>query len=239
MALPVRWRELVPTAEVSQWVGILSGSFLAFYAFIGFEDMVNIAEEVEQPRRSLPIALLVGVVITTVLYVGFSVVAVMAVPPSILEASATPVSRLVSGRGGLATTAVGLVSILAGVNGALVQIVMASRVAYGMASRGQAPHWLGRVHTRTRTPVLATGVVTIAIGLLAVVFPLTLLARTTSAVILVIFTLVNLSLWRIKRADPDLEGRGPRLPTWLPLVSACTCLAVLCFQGWMLVAGPG
>lgn len=237
--LPARWPELVPAANADQWIGIFSGSFLAFYAFIGFEDMVNIAEEVEDPRRSLPIALLVGVTVTTILYVGFSLVAVLTVSPTELAASASPVSLLVSRFGGFATTAVGLVSILAGINGALVQIVMASRVAYGMARRGQAPEWLGRVHVRTRTPVLATSVIMVAIGLLAVLFPLAQLARATSGIILVIFVLINLSLWRIKRVDPDLQGRGPRLPTWLPLVSACTCAAVLLIQAWTLLEGSG
>ena len=92
---------------------------------------------------------------------------------------------------------------------------------------------------RTRTPVLATSVIMVAIGLLAVLFPLAMLARATSGIILVIFVLINLSLWRIKRVDPDLQGRGPRLPTWLPLVSACTCAAVLLIQGWTLLEGSG
>ena len=144
-----------------------------------------------------------------------------------------------AGRVGFATTAVGVVSLLTGINGALVQIVMASRVAYGMARRKQAPRWLGRVDARTQTPVAATILMTVIIGLLAVLFPLTTLARTTSSVILVIFSLVNLSLWRIKQTNPDRDGLGPRLPGWLPLVGASSCVAVLLFQGWTLLQGLG
>ena len=235
--LPARWPELLPDANAARWVGVFSGSFLAFYAFIGFEDMVNIAEEVDDPRRALPIALLVGVAVTTILYVAFSLVAVLAVPPGELAASASPVSLLVSDYGAAATTAVGLVSIAAGINGALVQVVMASRVAYGMARRDQAPRWFGIVHPTTRTPLLGTVLITIAVALLAIAFPLTLLAQTTSAVILAVFALVNLSLWRVKRVDPDLQGRGPRLPLWLPWVGAWACVAVLLFQGWMVLSG--
>ena len=238
-SLPARWPELIPAMDGTQWVGVFSGSFLAFYAFIGFEDMVNIAEEVNDPRQNLPVALLVSVVVTTLLYIGVSVVAVLAVPPSDLAASTSPISLLVSDAGRAATVAIGVVSLLAGLNGALVQIVMASRVAYGMARRDQAPDWLGWVNARTRTPVAATVLMTVITGVLAVCFPLTSLARATSTIILVIFSLVNLSLWRIKQTDPDPHGRGPRLPAWLPLSGACACVTVLLFQGWTLLAGLG
>jgi APA family basic amino acid/polyamine antiporter len=80
---------------------------------------------------------------------------------------------------------------------------------------------------------------TVVIGLLALMFPLATLARTTSSIILVIFSLVNLSLWRIKQTNPDPHGRGPRLPGWLPLIGAASCVAVLLFQGWTLLEGLG
>ena len=237
--LPARWPELVPAADVDVWVGIFGGSFLAFYAFIGFEDLVNIAEEVKEPHRALPIALFAGVIGTTALYMWVATVAVLAVPPAELAASSSPVALLVRDQGAFATTGVGVVSVLTGVNGALVQIVMASRVAYGMARRGQAPPIFGVVHPWTRTPVISTALMTVIIGLLALFFPLTTLARSTSTVILVVFTLVNLSLWRIKQTAPDLTGRGPRFPGWLPVVGAITCAGVLAFQGWTLLTPMG
>ena len=236
-ALPTRWPELLPVMTSDAWVGVFSGSFLAFYAFIGFEDLVNLAEEVRRPHRALPIALFVGVTATTLLYIGVSTIAVLAIPPTELAASASPVALLVRDYGPPAMTTLGVVSILAGVNGALVQIIMAARVAYGMARRGQAPARLGDVHPRTRTPVVATALMTLVIGVLACVFPLATLARTTSAVILVIFALVNLALWRVKQMNPDRDGPGPRLPAGLPLLGASVCVGVLLFQGWTVLAG--
>ena len=235
LSLPERWPELVPTMGPASWVGVSSGMFLAFYAFIGFEDLVNLAEEVERPRRNLPIALLAGVVITTLLYVWVSLVAVLTVTPGELAASNTPVARIVSSQGAGVVTTLGVVSMLAGVNGALVQIIMAARVVYGMAKQDQVPRWLGRVHPRTRTPLVATAIMTGVIALLALFFPLTTHARATSAIILVVFTLVNLALWRVKHADPDPDGPGFRLPRPWPLVAALACVAVIAFQLWMLL----
>jgi amino acid transporter len=231
--LPERLPELLPPMTPDLWTGIFSGAFLGFYAFIGFEDMVNMAEEVTDVRRTLPIAIFVAVLAASVLYVCVSLVAVLAVPPSELALSNTPVAAIVNNQGWYAVTGLGIVSLLTGVNGALVQIIMASRVAYGMAARQQAPAWLGTINPRTRTPVLATAVMASAILILALFLPLATLARTTSSIILVVFATVNLALWRIKRRDPDENGDGPRLPLWMPLVGFGTCVLVLMFQSWL------
>lgn len=230
-----RLPELLPQSHAAAWTGIGSGVFLAFYAFLGFEDMVNMAEEVRQPKRNLPIAIFISVVATTLLYVCVGATAVLAIPVDELAASRTPVARMVSSRGPYATTGFGIVSLLTGVNGALVQIIMSARVAYGLGARNLAPHWLARVHPRTRTPLVATLLLTGVTALLALYFPLTTLARATSSIILVIFATVNLALWRVKVVDPDPGGEGPRFPVWLPIVGACSCVGILMFQGWTML----
>jgi amino acid transporter len=235
LGLGARWLETLPSVDAAQWTGVFSGAFLAFYAFIGFEDMVNIAEEVKRPRRTLPIAILTSVVATTVLYVWIGLVAVLSVPPADLAGSNTPIAEIVRDHG-VSSTGIGVVSLLTGVNGALVQIVMAARVAYGMAARGQAPAVLGRVQSTTRTPLVATALMTGVIAVLALFFPMTTLARATSSIMLVNFTVVHLSLWRIKRTDPDPMGEGPRLPSWLPLCGACSCAGALLVQVWTVVS---
>ena len=235
LGLGTRWLDTLPAVGTAQWTGVFSGAFLAFYAFIGFEDMVNIAEEVKRPRRVLPIAILTSVIATTVLYVWIGLVAVLAEAPTELAGSNTPIARIVQDYG-VSASALGVVSLLTGVNGALVQIVMAARVAYGMAQRGQAPALLGRVQPVTHTPLVATALMTGIIGILATLFPVTTLARATSAIMLVNFTAVNLALWRIKRRDPDPTGVGPRLPAWLPLCGAGSCAGALLMQGWAWLA---
>lgn len=114
--------------------------------------------------------------------------------------------------------------------------MMGSRVAYGMAKRQQAPKWFAAVHPKTQTPLHATIVVTVIILFLALFFLLITLAKATSSIILVIFASVNLALWRVKKINPDWTGEGPRFPRWLPMVGFMVSLAVLLFQGWLLVS---
>jgi APA family basic amino acid/polyamine antiporter len=217
--LPARLPELVPPADARVWQGILLGAFLAFYAFIGFEDMVNVAEEVRDPTRVLPRAILLALGGSTVLYLLVALVAVLALPPVELAASSAPLADIYLRTTGKPPTVISLISMFAIVNGALIQIVMASRVLYGMSRERWLPAWLGRVHPRTRTPLWATVLVTLVILALALWLPLETLARATSLVILVVFALVNLALLRIKRRDPHPAGIGT-YPAWVPLAGA-------------------
>ena len=166
------WRTFVPPMDLNVWGGIFSAAFLALYAFIGFEDMVNIAEEVQDVRRTLPVAIGVSVSLTILLYVSVSTIAVSSIPPAQLAQSPTPIAALASGGGQFAIVGLGIVSILTGLNGALVQIIMASRVAYGLAREGQAPAWFHHLHPTRQTPVRATILITVIILLLALFFPL-------------------------------------------------------------------
>jgi amino acid transporter len=233
--LPSRATEFWPSSPDATWLGVFAGAFLSFYAFIGFEDMVNMAEEVKDVRRAMPAAILLSIVVATALYVIVIVIAVLALPTEQLVTSKTPVAELARDAGWMSGTGVWLVSLLTGINGALVQILMASRVAYGMATRGQAPQWFAAIGARTRTPLRATIFMGAVIGLFALFFPLTTLAKSTSAVILLIFAGVNFALWRVKGRDPDPDGAGPRYPRWLPLVGCGVSLGVLAFQAWLLL----
>lgn len=228
------WSALLPSAPAS-WLGVFSAMFLAFYAFVGFEDMVNMAEEVKNPRTTVPIAILVSIGVTTAIYTIVSLVAICSVPTEQLANSNTPLAEMVQGSGWFSQTGIGIVSLLTGVNGALVQVVMASRVGYGLAQRGQAPHWLAKIHPKTQTPLRATGLATSLILLFAIFLPLTTLAKFTSAIIMLVFALVNLALWRIKRRDPDPHGVGPRLPRFVPLAGFILCALTLLFQMWLVI----
>ena len=230
------WRVYFPPMEMSVWLSIFSGAFLAFYAFIGFEDMVNMAEEVKDVRHVLPTAIIVSVLITIFFYMWVGTIAVTSVSPEQLAQSNTPIVEMVKGQGWFSTKGLWIVSLLTGLNGALVQIIMASRVAYGLANSNQAPAWLGVVHPKTRTPLHATAMVIGIILLLALFFPLTALAKLTSFIILIVFASVNFSLWIIKKRDPDLDGEGPRYPNWIPLIGSIFCLSVLLFQIGFLIS---
>jgi len=145
-SLPDRWAELVPTLDGHVWGGILVGAFLAFYAFIGFEDMVNVAEEVKNPSRNLPIAILLALGISTILYILVSLVAVLALPVNELASSNAPLALIVQKTSHFSPTIIGIISLVAVVNGALVQIIMASRVMFGMAQQGNGPQHFAKIN---------------------------------------------------------------------------------------------
>lgn len=208
--------------------GILAGAFLAFYAFIGFEDMVNLAEETRNPTRTMPRALLTALAVATVLYGLTVTVAVGSVPAQELAASEAPLALVVERSGGPAAL-ISLVSIVAVAGGILVQMVMGSRLLYGMARRGWAPRALGHVSRLTRTPLRTTALVVAAMVAFAAFFPLVTLAEFTSTGLLTVFILVNLALLRIKRRSP--RPRGVRTyPAAIPVAGAVVSALLLLSQ---------
>ena len=218
-----RWTELVPGWGLSQWGGIVIGAYLGFYSFIGFEDMVNVAEEVKQPKRNLPRAILISVFLTGLIYILVCVAVVLAVPPRQLAVSNAPFS-LVLAAWPLAAQTLAVIGMLAGINGALIQIIMASRVSYGLSNTGQGPKWFGVVNRRRQTPINATAVVTMIVLLLALWFPIDVLAKATTTILLVVFSLVNISLLMMKiRKVPKREG-CPNYPLVLPLLGSVACV---------------
>jgi basic amino acid/polyamine antiporter, APA family len=186
--------------------GVLVGAVLAFYAFIGFEDMIDVVEEVKKPRITMPRAILWALLVSTGLYTAVVVVALSVVGPGQLAESPAPLAMVfnqATGYSGKILAAIGLMAI---VNGILVQIVMGSRVLYGLARQGWIHASLGVVDGRVRTPVLATVIVATAMVGMAVSFPIVKLAGLTSLLTLTVFLLVNASLLVIKGRSETSEG---------------------------------
>jgi amino acid transporter len=221
--------ELPPLAGTTVLPGILMGAFLAFYAFIGFEDMVNVAEEVRQPERNLPRAILLALLISSVLYLLVSLAAITGLPADRLSAADAPLAVLYEFVTGREPVLITLISMLAVVNGALIQIIMASRVCYGMARQRWLPACFGRVYPRTQTPVMATVTVAVLVLLAALWFPIEALAKATSFFLLIVFALVNLSLWRLKRHIAPGGSDTFCVPRWVPVTGffASTVFVVL------------
>ena len=230
LEIPERLPELVPGLAGEQWLGIATASFFAFYAFIGFEDMVNQSEEVKDARRNVPRGILLALAITTLIYVLIGLVAVIAVSPKDLAESQTPLALLVSAQGPFARVLMVLVSMLAGVNGALVQIVMASRVAYGMSNQGMGPDVLGTVHPELRTPMKATVLMGAIILFLALWFPLESLAKCTSGIMLANFVLVNAALVRLKWKGDKVPREVVQYPMIVPVLGCVLCISFLIVQ---------
>ncbi|MFC7048344.1 APC family permease [Emcibacter nanhaiensis] len=229
-----RWRELLPpvgAGDLAIWSSIFSAAFLAFYTFIGFEDMVNVAEEVKDVRRTLPAAILICIFLSMTLYVLVALAAVLTVPPQELAQSNTPLATIASWSDHmLPPWLLGAISILATINGILVQIIMSSRVLHGMANGNEAPAVFRRVNSFTRTPLEASLFVIGLVLFFSLVLDLATLAKTTSAVILFVFAAVNASLLKLKwtgKAAPD----GVFTTWWgVPLLGFISCSGMLLFK---------
>ena len=193
---------LVPDTNGLVWAGVFAGAFLAFYASIGFEDIVTLAEETKRPEVNVPLAVIGSLLIASVLYFLVTYVAIATVPIAQLSTHAAPMAFVVQQHGIYDPELIAIISMFAVVNGALVQIIMASRVIYGIAKINREDHFLADINPTTRTPINATLLVSAAVLLFALSFDLEALATLTSAVTLVIFMVVNLSLILITASDP-------------------------------------
>jgi amino acid transporter len=220
------------------WRAIASGAALSFFAFIGFEDMVNVAEEVKDPERNMPRAILTALAATGAVYLLVVVVATSVVPPESLAASKAPLLTVLQRSTAIIPDRLfTLIALFAVANTGLLNFIMGSRLIYGMARQGLLPSALGRVHTARRTPHLAIVAVLLVALALALSGTLTYLAGTTSLLLLSVFFTLHVSLIAIKRRDvgPTRTFCAPRV---VPFVGALTTLALMAFvpRGSLLTA---
>ena len=210
----LREAELFPAWDVPVWLSILNGAFLAVYAFLGFEDMVNVAEEVKNPERNMPLGIILTLIISTVLYFMVSFVAVIAVPVESLQQSKAPLALVYQNSTGKDPVLISIISMFAVINGALIQIIMSTRILYGMSSQKWLPKLFSKVNKHTHTPLVATMLVVSLLLVTALLLPLVTLAKTTSFLLLIVFGLVNLALIFLKRKRLD----APNIRTYPVLI---------------------
>lgn len=222
--LPELW---APIGDEAAWAGIAQTTLLAVFAFIGFEHLVNISEEMKNPSGTLPWALLITLGVTALLYMVVVWVAVVAVPPAELAHSSAPLALVFQRLTGLPLWVLSAVAIIATVNGIIVHMLMIGRVLYGLADQGSLPALLARVNARTGAPVVATLFGVGAILILALGVPLTGLAEWTSRLTLGIFVLVNLALLRIKAKEAAPPAGVFVVPIWVPIAGLFTSAALL------------
>jgi len=207
-------------------LAILSGASLAFFALIGFEDSVNVAEETKEPSRVFPTALFTGLAIALGVYILVTLVAGMAVPTDELAASDGPLLEVVQlGPLAMNTKVFSAIALFALANGALINMIMASRLIYGMAQQGIVPTPMGRVHGERRTPWVAIIFVAALALALCAVGDLESLADTTVLLLLAVFVSVNIAVLILRR-DP-VEHTHWRAPTVLPVLGAVACAGLI------------
>ena len=207
---------------------ILQGAVLTFYSFIGFDDMINVSEEVKDPRRNFPLGVMLALAITTVIYIAVSVTAVSVVPYAQLGTSTQPLVDVVRRAAPwFPPGAFSFIALFAIMNTALLNFIMGSRLLYGLARQGLAPRPLARVHPVRRTPHIAI------LALLGVVLVLSMsgdvsrLAAATSALLLMAFIGVNLSLLVLQRRPGEPRGAF-EVPAAVPAAGALVCAVILC-----------
>lgn len=196
-AVKVEANTFIPDFSADSWSIVIGGAVLAFYAYIGFEDMVVVAEEVKDVSNNLPRAIMLTMVITTVIYVVLVTSAILATGPELLANSRAPLADVYRHLTNNEPVAISVIGMFAIINGALIQIIMASRVLYGLSSRGQLPKFLQWVHPVTKTPLPATLLASTGVLVLAIAGDLASLAEITAITMLVVFALVNWSLCRV------------------------------------------
>jgi basic amino acid/polyamine antiporter, APA family len=232
--------EMLPlTTDPGVWSGIFTASLLAVFAFIGFEGIVNIAEEVKDPSRTLPRAIIYTLAISTVLYVLVMWVALIAVGPTELAASNAPIALVFERLTGASPRTMSAIAIVATLNGIVVNIIMASRILYGLSKQGVLPRAFGHISTATQTPLLATAVSVAIVLFFSLLLPIAQLADLSARLTLAMFSLINLALLRIKmRDDPNPKGEF-RCPRWVPLAGFLCCLLFILFDFVVLAGANG
>lgn len=207
-----------PIADFAIWIGIANAALLAVFAFIGFEDMVNVAEETKDPGKTMPKAIMLTLAITSVLYFLVTWVAVHAVSTDELANSSAPLGLVFSKLTNMSPATISIIAVFATANTILVQFIMASRVIYGMSKQKTMPSIFGRINRRTKTPLIATFVVIALTALLALTFELNNLADITSLFVLVIWMFANIALVLIKLRKEETPSGIFIVPIWVPLI---------------------
>lgn len=208
---------------------LLSGAGLAFFSFVGFEDSVNLAEETRDPVRSFPLALFGGLAVSLVVYLLVTLTATTVVDAETLAGSDGPLLEVVrAGAPALDGRVFAVVALIAVSNTALINLIMASRLLYGLARQGIVPAVFARVHGSRRTPWIAIVATALVAAVLVATGDLEGLASTTVVLLLVVFTLVNVSVLVLRR-DP-VEGPHYRAPTALPAVGAVASAGLVVYR---------
>ncbi len=213
---------------------VFAAATVAFYAFIGFEDIVNMAEETARPKVLAP-AIIITLVLTTLFYVVLATLAVSVGDRVPLDTSDAPVADLFADLTGGSPTPIAAIAAVAMINGVLIQFVMAGRVLFGMARDGlvKAP-WLARLHPSRQSPMNATLLIAAIVAVLIAVIPIVELAEFTSVVTLLVFTVVNLSLFRIMRRRTE---RFRRVMAAWGLGAAALSIGLLVARAVSLITG--
>jgi amino acid transporter len=208
---------------------VLNGAVLTFYSFVGFEDMLNVAEEVKNPQKTMPWGMIIALGIVTLLYIAISITAVSVVNWRELSdpSKGAPLVQItMHAAPWLSPKVFTGITLFAVANTALINYIMGSRLIYGMAKQGLVPGVLGQVHAKRRTPHIAILVLLVLVLILALVGNIKQLASATSLLLLGCFALVNVTLIVLKWRADEPHGHF-EIPTIVPALGALVCISLI------------
>ena len=206
---------------------VFQGAVLTFFAFIGFEDVLNVAEECRDPQRTIPIALITAMVVGASIYVAVAITSVSVVPWQELAAAPGPLTEVMRRAAPAIPIAVFAgITLFAVANTALVNYVTSSRMVYGMAQQGLLPAALGTVGIRTQTPYLATLTLLLVLVPLAFFGSIAELASASVLMLLVVFAIVNGALFVLQGRAGEAKGKF-EVPRWVPALGTTICLILI------------
>ncbi|GAA2179201.1 APC family permease [Leucobacter tardus] len=208
---------------------VLGGAIIAYYSFVGFETSANVIEEVKDPTRTYPRALFGSLIAAGVVYVLVGLASAVALPAADLQESSGPLLAVVEATGvGIPSWLFSLIALIAVANGALLTMIMASRLTYGMSEQGLLPSVLGKVLPGRRTPWVAILATTLVAMLLTLVGDLATLAETVVLLLLFVFLSANVSVLVLRR--DRVEHRHFRVWTFVPVLGIGSCILLLTQQ---------
>ena len=210
--------------------GVFGGAALVFFAFIGFDEVITLAEETRDPTRVIPRSLFAALGISTLLYVAVAIAAVSVIGAPALADSSRPLADVMAHvLGGRAESVVAAIALITTVNTSLLALTAASRLTYGMSATGALPTAAGRVSGRTGAPVMAIGAATIGAAAFALAGDLTFIASVTDFAVYVVFLAVNATVVVLRRRAPDdpRPFRTPGTVRGVPVVPVAGSVAAL------------
>lgn len=220
---------------VSPGLAVLGGAIIAYYSFVGFETSANVVEEITEPRRVYPRALFGALIAAGVVYVLVGLASAIALPPEELAQSSGPLLEVVSASGvGVPEWLFSFIALVAVANGALLTMIMASRLTYGMAAQGLLPGVLANVLPNRRTPWVAIVATTAVAMALTLTGDLSTLAETVVLLLLFVFVSTNVAVLVLRR--DHVEHDHFRVWTAIPVLAVASCVLLLTHQSatvWM------
>ncbi|MGY1551273.1 APC family permease [Microbacterium sp. A588] len=222
-------RAMQAPADTGVAVAVLGGAIIAYYSFVGFETSANVIEEVRQPSKNYPRALFAALITAGAVYLLVGIASAAALSPAELEQSSGPLLSVVEATGlGVPAWLFSAIALIAVANGALLTMIMASRLAYGMAEQKLLPDVLGRVLPRRKTPWAAIVATTAVAMLLTLIGDLATLAETVVLLLLFVFLSANISVLVLRR--DRVEHDHFRVWTFIPVLGIASCVLLLTQQ---------